>query len=98
MEYLAFNSGGQWDLRKATNDNDGTDKAPKSDYAPGSKPYKVFRGAALTGDLHEDHGQKGTLHDTNGGKRPKAINWKNVGRPGKDNASVFTERNPGVGD
>ncbi len=97
-EYLTFNKSGQWELHKATNANDGTDKEPKSDYKPGSKQYKVFRGAAMRGDLHEDHGQKGTLHDHGGGQRPKAINWKNVGRPGKDEASVYNERNPGVGD
>lgn len=98
MEYLSFNKCGQWELRKATNDKTGDEVAPKNDYAPSSKPYKVFRGAALTGDLHEDTGQKGSLKDFGGGKRPKQVNFKNAGLPSKENASVFTERNPGVGD
>lgn len=97
-EYLSFNKCGQWELHKATNTNDGTDKEPKSDYKPGSKEYKVFRGATLNGDLHADYGQKGTLHDTGSGKRPKQINWANVGRPGHTEESVHNERNPGVGD
>lgn len=97
-EYLSFNKGGQWELHKATNPDTPDEVEPKSDYKPGSKKYDVFRGAALTGDLHEDHGQKGTLHDTGSGKRPKQINWQNVGKPSKDNESVYTERNPGVGD
>lgn len=97
-EYLTFNKCGQWELHKATNDNDGTDRAPKSDYASGSKKYKVFSGSTLNGDLHEDHGQKGSLKDFNGGTRPKQINWKNVGKPHREAQSVYNERNPGVGD
>ena len=98
-EYLSFNKSGQWELHKATNDKTGDQVEPKSDYKPGSEEYKVFRGAALNGDLHEDRGQKGTLHDTNGGARPKnGTNWKNAAKPFKENASQFTERNPGVGD
>ena len=95
-EYLAFNKSGQWELHKATNTSPSD---PKSDYKPGSKQFKVFGGPALNGDLHEDHGQKGSLHDFSGGHRPKnQTNWKNVGLPHKENASVFTARNPGVGD
>jgi hypothetical protein len=97
-EYLTFNKSGQWDLHKATSPNDATDREPKSDYKPGSKEFKVFRGAALNGDLHADHGQKGTLHDSGHGVRPKQINWGNVGKPSRNAASVHNERNPGVGD
>ena len=98
-EYLTFNKCGQWELHKATNTNDGTDKEPKSDYKPGSKEYKVFRGSALNGDLHQDFGQKGTLHDNNGGVRPKnGVNFKNAAKPFHEEASVYNERNPGVGD
>lgn len=98
-EYLAFNKSGQWELHKATNANDGTDKAPKSDYKPGSKENKVYEGAALNGDLHADYGQKGSLKDHNGGVRPKnQTNWANAGKPHKDIASVHNERNPGIGD
>lgn len=97
MEYLTFNKSGQWELHKSTNANDGTDKEPKSDYKNG-KQYQVFRGNTVTGELHEDRGQKGTLHDYGGGVRPKQINWANVGRVGKPVESVYNERNPGVGN
>lgn len=93
-EYLAFNKCGQWELHKATNFNDANENPPKA-VAPG-KPYKVFRGAALNGDLHEDSGQKGSLHDFNGGTRPKnQTNWKNAGKPEHPVDSVYEERNPG---
>ena len=98
-EYLSFNKSGQWELHKATNNNDGTDKEPKSDYKPGSKDFNVFRGSNLDGDLHEDRGQKGSLKDFNGGTRPKnQTNWKNAGKPSKASESVHNARNPGVGD
>lgn len=98
-EYLTFSKSGQWELHKATNDKTGDEVVPKSDYKPGSKEYKVYRGAALTGDLHADHGTKGSLRDHGGGTRPKnGSNFQNAGKPYKENASVFTERNPGVGD
>ncbi len=98
-EYLSFNKSGQWELRKATNHNDGSDKQPESDYKPGSEEYKVYRGGALNGDLLADHGQKGSLKDFNGGKRTKdGIKWNNAAKPHKENQSAFTARNPGVGD
>jgi hypothetical protein len=93
-EYLSFNKSGQWSLHKATNiANDGS---PKDANKPGNKPYKVYRGAAMTGDLHEDNGMRGTLHDFNGGARPKnQTNWKNAGKPHKDLDSVYDEHHPG---
>jgi hypothetical protein len=102
-EYISFNKSGQWELHKVSPLNDTLHqaeekKAPKSDYKSGSKEYQVHHGAALNGDLHEDHGQKGTLHNTGSGVRPKQINWSNVGVPSRPVASVYNERNPGVGD
>lgn len=98
-EYLSFNKSGQWELHKATNANDGTDKEPKSDYSKQGQDYKVYSGNNLNGDLPKDHGQKGTLHDTNGGKRPKnQTNWDKVGKPSREMESVYNARNPGVGD
>lgn len=85
-------------MHKSTNDKTGDEIAPSSDYKPGSKKYKVFRGAALDGDLHEDHGQKGSLKDFGGGKRPKQVNLKNAGKTSRESESVYTERNPGVGN
>lgn len=93
-EYLAFNQAGQWELHKATNPKTGDQIQP----ATVGKPYKVFRGAALNGDLHQDFGQKGSLHDHNGGARPKnSVNFKNAGKPYKNLPDVYSERNPGVG-
>ena len=98
-EYLSFNSLGQWELHKAIGDAGSLMAPPKDEGVPGNKPFKVFRGKALTGELHEDFGQRGALKDFGGGKRPKAnkINWKNVGKPHKNVDSVYDERNPGVG-
>jgi hypothetical protein len=99
-EYLSFQKNGQWELHKATNDHTGDQMAPKDMDKPGNKPYKVYNGADLTGQLPKDIGQKGTLHDTNGGLRPKAEhpNYKNVGKPNRPMDSYYTARNPGVGD
>ena len=97
-EYITFNKCGQWELHKATNADDGTDKEPKSDYKTGSKQAKVFHGNAKDGNLHEDRGRKGSLNDHGGGLRPKQINWDNVGKPSHDMESVYNERNPGAGD
>lgn len=95
-EYLSFNKGSQWELHKATNFNDADNVQPKA----GGKPFKVFRGNAMTGELHEDHGTRGELHDFNGGVHPKAqrINWKNVGKPNHPVDSMYSEINPGVGN
>lgn len=99
-EYLAFNSMGQWDLHKSTNDKTGDQVAPKSDYKPGSKTFAARSSSSLTGDLPKDTGQKGTLHDTNGGDVPKGgrVNIKAVVKPARQMQSQYTTRNPGSGD
>jgi hypothetical protein len=95
MEYLKFSSLGQWTLCKAAMLTE-----PKDDYTTHDKKYKVYGGAARHGQLHEDHGDKGALHNFGGGKHPKAgrINWEKVGKPLHPVHSVYTERNPGAGD
>lgn len=97
-EYLAFNKSGQWELHKATNPDN--DKAPKSDYTPGSATYAARSASSLNGDLPKDLGQKGTLHDTNGGDVPKGgrVNIKAVTKPARQMQSQHNARNPGVGD
>jgi len=92
-EYLSFNSAGQWELHKAL-------EQPKSDYKPGSEKYKVYGGKAQEGALHEDRGTKGMLRGVGNTGRPKAnrTNWSHVGKPIHPMESVYTERNPGVGD
>lgn len=99
-EYITFNKCGQWELHKATNDNTGDQVQPKSDYKPGSKTYAARSASQLNGDLPKDYGQKGTLHDTNGGDVPKGgrVNIKAVTKPAREMQSQFTARNPGTGD
>lgn len=99
-EYLSFNKCGQWELHKATNDKTGDQVEPKSDYKPGSKTFAARQTSQLNGDLPKDNGQKGTLHDTNGGQVPKneRVNIKQVVKPARAMQSQFTARNPGVGD
>ena len=86
MEYTKLNALGQWELCKAKAD----------------KPYEVFGGASVNGELHEDHGQKGTLHNFNGGDRPKpkgVWNKRHVIQPTPHpEHSVASERNPGLGN
>ena len=62
------------------------------------KPFKVFSGQAKDGNLHEDHGTKGSLHGALSGNKKKGINWENAGKPPHNMESVANERNPGVGD
>lgn len=95
-EYLTFNKGGQWELRKATAPNSADEHPPADDYTSHNKPYKSFR--TNQGELHEDHGQKGTLHDFNGGKTPKHRDQRKATTPHHNVQSFYNERNPGVGD
>ena len=63
------------------------------------KPYKVYGGKSTTGELHEDFGQKGALHNFGGGKRPKnAYNKRTAGKPFHPEHSVASERSPGLGN
>lgn len=96
-EYLAFNSGGQWELHKATRE---PAEEPKSDYKPGSATYTARTKSNLDGNLPKDIGQKGTLHDTNGGDVPKGgrVNIKAVVKPARQMQSQYNARNPGIGD
>lgn len=96
MEYLEFNPLGQWILQKAK------PAAVKPLGAPAKidVPYKVHGGAGMTGELHDDHGAKGALHNFGGGKRPKPTwNKRLVNRPVSHPVhSVASERNPGLGN
>ena len=81
-EYLSFNKSGQWELHKSAD----------------KQPFKVFSGQAKDGNLHEDHGTKGSLRGGMSSGRKKGINWENAGKPAHNMESVANERNPGVGD
>jgi hypothetical protein len=99
-EYLSFNTAGQWELHKSTNPRTGDDNPPKDMDKPGNKPFQVYHGNAMVGSLHADHDTRGELHDFGGGIRPKAdrVNWKNAGKPAHPTDSMYSERNPGVGE
>lgn len=92
-EYLAFNSGGQWELHKSN-------VQPKSDYKPGSATFAARAPANLNGDLPKDLGQKGTLHNTGSGNVPKGgrVDIKEVVKPARRMESQFNARHPGVGN
>lgn len=94
MEYTKFNALGQWTLHKALPEVKPL-AAPKVD-----KPYQVHGGKGMTGELHEDHGAKGALHNFGGGKRPKpSWNKRFVNKPVSHPVhSVASERNPGLGN
>jgi len=86
MEYTKFNALGQWELCKAA--------GPTYD-----KPYKVYGGSSVTGELHQDFGAKGSLHNFGGGKRPKnAYNKRTAGKVSHPEHSVVSERSPGLGN
>lgn len=98
MEFLKFNTLGQWSLHKSLRPV--KQPAPFTTARPVvDKPYQVYGGASVNGALHEDHGQKGTLHNFGGGKRPKnAYNKRTAGKPKHSEHSVNSERNPGQGN
>ncbi len=90
-EFLTFSGLGQWTLCKSDNPYGA---APKPD-----RPYRVYQGKARLGELHEDHGQKGTLRNFGAGHRPKpSWNKRHVDKIPHDMRSVTAERNPGLGE
>lgn len=94
MEYLTFSQLGQWTLHKVEEK-----EPPKSDYTPTDKPFKTYNESSMRGELHEDFGQKGSLHNFGGGKRPKSSwNHRTAGKVSHLMESVYNERNPGIGD
>lgn len=97
MEYLSFQKNGQWDLHKTTNDRDAETVAP---HTADTRPFNVFQGHSMTGELHTDHGTQGSLHDFGGGIRPKAEHTKisRIGKPIHPVDSMYSDRNPGIGN
>ena len=83
MEYLTFNSGGQWALNKSRppySSPEGGISTPREQGEPGND-FRAYR--STTGQLREDHGQKGQVHGQPGNKRaPKQgqarRNWGKV--------------------
>jgi len=102
MEYLKVADNGQWSLHKSVDITKPLSAQPVNSFATApkvDKPYKVYGGKTLTGELHEDRGQKGSMRNFGGGDRPKnAYNKRTAGKPFKEEHSVTAERNPGLGE
>lgn len=97
VENISISSNGQWTLEKF--DNRSVASYGSMLRQPKDKPYKVYGGSTLTGELHEDFGQKGTLHNFGAGHRPKPKwNRRKIDKVPRRVHSVHTERNPGSGD
>lgn len=82
MELLKVHPNGQWELVKAKDEND----------------YRSYRSLDLQGQLPEDHGTKGQLHNV-GNVRPPKSNSKHKmrGDVPHPTTSAYDDRNPGVG-
>lgn len=95
MEYLTFNNGGQWDLRKSYGE------PPKSMDKPGNKPFNSYSNTTLNGQLREDRGTRGQLHSFGQGNKPKPEGVKatrNWAKPAHQVDSEYADENPGVGE
>ena len=98
-EWTTFDTNGQWVLHKNTNARAPGTYQPKDTLGDvKDKQYKVYHNK--TGELHEDHGQKGVLHDFGGGYRPKQSHPspRNIGKVPRKVDSVFSDRDPGAGE
>lgn len=82
MELLKFNKNGQWELVKAKEEND----------------YNSYRSRTLEGQLPEDHGAKGQLHNVGNVRAPRKISDdKMKGKVPTPVSSAHDDNNPGVG-
>ena len=97
MEYLTFNPQGQWTLHKAAIVEPGTLKDPTG---PSKKPpFHSITTSTEQGQLPEDRGQRGTLHNFNQGKRPKPshlMGRRKWGEPTHRVANAYENQNPGT--
>ncbi len=101
-ELLKIHPNGQWSLEKQAkppySSPEGGISSPRSEGLSPDADYKVYR-HNVTGQLHEDHGQKGSVHGAPGNKRaPKQgtarRNWGKVPVPVR---SAAADRDPGLG-
>ena len=94
MEYLSFNSAGQWSLHKSS--PEGGISTPR-DYSEPGNDFKAY--SNVSGQLHEDHGQKGSIHGAPGNKRaPKqGKSPRNWAKPATRLPSAAANTDPGLG-
>lgn len=95
-ERISFAKNGQWTLHKTT-----PLKAPKGvEGSSTDDKYKATNAAAREGRLHEDFGQKGSLHNFGQGHAAHDAarsNPRKDAKPTEGMNSVYEERNPGTG-
>jgi hypothetical protein len=94
MEYLSFAPNGQWTLCKATTETG----ALKRPVAEDGKPFHSISTSTELGNLPQDRGQRGTLHNFNQGKRPKPpskLSPRKWGQPTHNVGSAYENQNPG---
>ena len=100
MEYLTFNSGGQWTLEKSARPSysspEGGISTPRVQGEPGND-FKAYR--STTGQLREDHGQKGQMHGNPNNKSgpKKGLPAKHWGKPANMLPSSAANSEPGLG-
>jgi len=100
MEYLTFNSGSQWSLHKSAKSPYSSPEGGQSTPRIAGQPDNDFRAyRSTTGQLREDHGQKGLTHGNPGNKRaPKqGMPLKHQGKPATLLPSSAANTNPGIG-
>lgn len=100
MEYLTFNNAGQWTLNKSAKPPYSSPEGGISTPREQGEPNNDFRSyGSTTGQLHEDYGQRGSIHGAPGNKRaPKQGESKrNWGKPANLLPSAASYANPGVG-
>ena len=95
MEYLTFNSGGQWDLHKSYGN------PPKDEGTPNNRPFKSYSTSTADGQLREDRGTQGSLHIFGQGKHPKPEGVqarRNWAKPPHRTTSEYADEFPGSGE
>jgi len=86
-ELLKIAANGQWSLVKASE----YAKDPDND-------FMSYRPRTLTGQLPEDHGTKGQLHNVGNARAPRKVSEdKMKGKVPTPTSSAHDDNNPGVG-
>lgn len=101
MELLKIHANGQWELIKATKNQptySTPDDGQETPRIKGQRDYDTRTYRNTTGQLREDHGEKGKLHGNPGNSRaPKqGMSSRNWGKPAHLLPSAVTDRDPGT--
>jgi hypothetical protein len=86
MEFLKFNSGGQWTLEKSSEFSGDKDE-----------DYMSYRSRSIDGRLPEDHGHRGELHNVGTVRAPRKLSeHKMEGKVPTPIKSAARDRSPGL--